>query len=298
MKKTKYIMLISILSLVLAGMMGGCAGCKKAPVLLSLSPNSGPDTGGTPITLTGENFNVKKGATVTVGGKDATNVTVQSKTTITAVTPPGTAGPADVVVKTPQVEQASEPKTFTYIYTDITPPTITSTMPADGSSPDYTDAMNTGVAISATFNEPIQQGSVTMTVALETLPDALTTASGDIPGVVNYASSTTVSFTPNVPLKAARKYTVSISGAKDEAGNVMSGTHTFSFELKTPPRVRWYIVTEADIAGEGDVFERIADRPDTYDDKSQAKRIIRINQELEDYIFTRELKPGQRILIK
>lgn len=298
MKKTKYIMLISILSLVLAGMMGGCAGCKKAPVLLSISPNSGPDTGGTKITLTGENFNLKKGATVTVGGKAATDVNVLSKTEITAVTPPGPAGTADVVVKTPQVEQASEPKTFTYIYTDITPPTITSTTPADGSSPDYTDPMNAGVAIGATFSEPIQQGSVTMTVAMETLPDALTTASGDIPGVVNYDSSTTISFTPNVPLKAARRYTVSISGAKDVAGNEMSGTHTFSFELKTPPRMRWYIVKEEDIAREGDIWENIADRPDTYDDKSQAKRMIKVNQDLEDYIFSRELKPGQRILIK
>jgi len=294
MKRKKYIALISILNLILVWMIGGCAGCKKAPALSSISPNSGPETGGTTITLTGKNF--KDGATVTIGGNAVTNVTVQSKTEITAVTPPGPVGPANVVVNNPKVEQPSEPQTFTY--TDATPPTVTSTTPADGSSPDYTDPVDTKVAIGATFSEPIQQGSVTMTVAMETLPDALTTASGDIPGVVNYNSSTTISFTPSVPLKAARKYTVSISGAKDVVGNVMSGTHTFSFELKTPPRVRWYKVTEEDVAGEGDVFERIADRPDTYDDKSQAKTIIRVNQNLEDYIFSRELKPGQRLLIK
>lgn len=296
MKKTKYIMLISIFSLVLAGMMGGCAGCKKAPVLLSISPTSGPETGGTTITLTGENFNVKKGATVTVGGRDAANVVVQSKIAITAVTPPGPVGTANVVVKTPDIEQASESQTFTY--TDATPPTITSVTPADGSSPDYTNPMNVEVAIGATFSEPIQQGSVVVTVAMETLPDALTTASGDIPGVVNYDASTSISFTPDVPLKAARRYTVSMSGAKDIAGNEMSGVHTFSFELKTPPRVQWYRVTEEDITGEGDVFEIIAERPDTYDDKSQAKRIIRNNQALEDYMFSRKLKAGQRLLIK
>jgi hypothetical protein len=290
----KNIALISILNLLLVWMIGGCAGCKKAPVLSSISPNSGPETGGTTITLTGKNF--KEGATVTVGGNAATNVTVVSKTEITAVTPPGPVGTANVVVKNPDVEQLSAPQTFTY--TDATPPTVTSTTPADGDSPGYTDPVDTRVAIGATFSEPIQQGSVTMTVAMETLPDALTTANGDIPGVVNYDSSTTINFTPSVPLKAARRYTVSISGAKDVAGNEMSDTQVFSFELKTPQRVRWYIVKDEDIVGEEDVFERIAERPDTYDDKSQSKTIIRVNQNLEDYIFSRDLKPGQRLLIK
>ena len=109
---------------------------------------------------------------------------------------------------------------------------------------------------------------------------------------MNYDSSTTISFTPSVPLKAARRYTVSISGAKDVSGNEMSGTHTFSFELKTPQRVLWYRVKRRD------TLESIADRPDTYDDESKVKTIIRVNQTLEDYIFSRDLKPGQRLLIK
>ena len=282
MRKTKYIVLISILSLLLAGMMGGCAGCKKVPVLTSISPTRGPETGGTPITLTGENF--KDGATVTVGGNAATGVTVQSKTEMSAVTPSGSVGTVDVVVRNPDVEQASEPQTFTY--TDATPPTVTSTTPADGASPDYTDPVNAGIAISATFNEPIQQGSVTVTCAMETLPDALTTASSDITGVVNYDSDTTISFTPSVPLKAARRYTVSISGAKDVAGNEMSGTHTFSFELRTPKRiVGWYI------GKEGETLESIADRPDIYDDKSKAEKIMRDTQNQEAYMFSRDRKP-------
>ena len=281
MKKTKYIVLISILSLILAGMMGGCAGCKKVPVLLSISPTSGPETGGTSITLTGENF--KEGATVTVGGNAATNVTVVSKTQITAVTPPGPVGTANVVVRNLNVEQASEPQMFTY--KDATPPTVTSTTPADASSPDYTNPVDTGVAIGATFSEPIQQGSVTVTCAMETLPDALTKASGDIPGVVNYDSSTTINFTPSIRLKAARRYTVSISGAKDMEGNQMSGTHTFSFQMKTPKRIMgWYI------GEEGETLENIADRPDTYDDKGKWEKIIRDTQDQEAYAFRRDAK--------
>jgi nucleoid-associated protein YgaU len=165
-------------------------------------------------------------------------------------------------------------------------------MPTDGDSPAYTDPVDAGIAIGATFSEPIQQDSVTMTCAMETLPDALTTASGDIPGEVNYDSNTNISFIPSVPLKAARRYTVSISGAKDVAGNEMSGTYSFSFELKTPERVRWYRVKE------GDTLQSVADRPDTYDDESKWETIVRVNQNLEDYMFSRDLKPGQRLLIK
>ena len=55
--------------------------------------------GGALITISG---NYLGGATsVTIGGAPATNLVVVSPTTITAVTPTGTLGPADVVVTTP-----------------------------------------------------------------------------------------------------------------------------------------------------------------------------------------------------
>jgi formylglycine-generating enzyme required for sulfatase activity len=54
--------------------------------------------GGTQITISGSYLS---GATrVTIGGAPATNLVVVSPTTITAVNPPGTPGPADVVVTT------------------------------------------------------------------------------------------------------------------------------------------------------------------------------------------------------
>jgi formylglycine-generating enzyme required for sulfatase activity len=69
------------------------------PTLTLVSPPSGPTTGGTTITLTGTNLT---GATsVAVGGSAATNVQVVNSTTVTAVTPVGTAGPRDVTVMTP-----------------------------------------------------------------------------------------------------------------------------------------------------------------------------------------------------
>ena len=67
--------------------------------ILSVAPNAGGVGGGALITISG---NYLGGATsVTIGGAPATNLVVVSPTTITAVTPTGTLGPADVVVTTP-----------------------------------------------------------------------------------------------------------------------------------------------------------------------------------------------------
>jgi formylglycine-generating enzyme required for sulfatase activity len=67
--------------------------------ILSIVPNVDVPGGGALITISG---NYLGGATsVTIGGAPATNLVVVSPTTITAVTPTGTLGPADVVVTTP-----------------------------------------------------------------------------------------------------------------------------------------------------------------------------------------------------
>jgi len=84
-----------------------------APVVqafTALTPNHGPETGGTAITITGQNF--APGATVTVGGVPATDVQVLGNTQIVAVTPAGAEGPADVVVTT--ANGTSAPQTFVY----------------------------------------------------------------------------------------------------------------------------------------------------------------------------------------
>ena len=68
-----------------------------APITTSaVTPSSGSIDGGTNITITGTGF--ASGATVTIDGIAATDVHVVSATTITAITPKGTAGAKDVVV--------------------------------------------------------------------------------------------------------------------------------------------------------------------------------------------------------
>lgn len=69
-----------------------------APTATAIDPDSGPEAGGTVVTLTGTGF-VTGDTTVTVGGTAATAVTVASATSLTFTTPAGT-GTGDVVVTT------------------------------------------------------------------------------------------------------------------------------------------------------------------------------------------------------
>ena len=66
------------------------------PSVSSIMPNQGLLGGGTLITITGEFLGLTTG--VTIGGSPCTNVTVVNGTTVTAVTPAGTLGNADIVI--------------------------------------------------------------------------------------------------------------------------------------------------------------------------------------------------------
>jgi formylglycine-generating enzyme required for sulfatase activity len=62
----------------------------------SIAPNTGNAAGGSQITITGAYLALTTG--VTIGGAPCTQVTVVNATTVTAVTPAGTLGNADVVI--------------------------------------------------------------------------------------------------------------------------------------------------------------------------------------------------------
>ncbi len=77
----------------------------------SVAPNYGPSTGGTSITIFGSHIGDATG--VTIGGVPATNVLSLNANTVTAVTPSGTVGAAEVAVVTPKGTVVA-PAAFTY----------------------------------------------------------------------------------------------------------------------------------------------------------------------------------------
>ena len=104
---------------------------------------------------------------------------------------------------------------------DSTPPTVTSKSPAAGS----TSAPAT-TSVAATFSEPVQGPTVTMT---------LTGPGGAIAGTTTYdGPSQSATFTPGAALDNSTQYTATVSGAKDIAGNTMQPV-TWSFTTAAPP---------------------------------------------------------------
>ncbi|MGE5718129.1 MAG: beta strand repeat-containing protein, partial [Acidobacteriota bacterium] len=81
------------------------------PTITGINPPSGPSLGGTPVTITGTDF--QAGATVTIGGVAAA-VTSVTPTQILATTGPHVAAVVDVAVTNPDSGFATLPGSFTY----------------------------------------------------------------------------------------------------------------------------------------------------------------------------------------
>ena len=81
------------------------------PTIATLTPTSGPASGGTAVTITGTNLDSTE--SVTFGGV-AAPFSVINSTTLSAVTPPGAAGAVDVVVTNP-AGSATAIGAFTYV---------------------------------------------------------------------------------------------------------------------------------------------------------------------------------------
>jgi hypothetical protein len=110
---------------------------RSVPTLSSVTPNQGSVAGGTSVTLTGTHF---VGATaVKFGSASATSFTVVSDTQITAVAPPGTAGP--VVVSITTVGGTSTDVVYFYY---VAVPTLTTVTPNQGSVAGGTSVTLTG----------------------------------------------------------------------------------------------------------------------------------------------------------
>lgn len=109
---------------------------------------------------------------------------------------------------------------------DTTPPTVSSTSPANNAT-----GVAVNLAITATFSESMDAATITtstFTLIQGTMP---------IAGAVTY-SGTTATFTPTSSLSYSTTYTATITtGAKDAAGNAMVSNYSWSFTTGTAP---WY----------------------------------------------------------
>lgn len=83
-----------------------------APTVTNVTPNSGPATGGTDVTITGTGF--AQTPTITFGGTPATNIFWISSTWLICTTPAHAAGAVDVVVTNPDTQAGTGTDAFTY----------------------------------------------------------------------------------------------------------------------------------------------------------------------------------------
>jgi len=189
----------------------GHAECSvQPPTVTSVTPNTGPVTGGTMVTLAGLGFGGTP--TVTFGGTPATAVTVVNGTTLTAVTPAHAAGPVDVVVTMP-TGSFTLPAGFTY--TAPAAPTVTGVTPATGSEAGGTPVTIAGTGLTgatavtfggvpATSVTPVSDTSVTAVTPAHApgpVDVVVTTPGGDgtLPGGFTYTAGTAPTVTSVAP---------------------------------------------------------------------------------------------------
>ena len=99
----------------------------RLPTVTSVNPIAGPTAGATSVTMTGTNLT---GATaVKFGSTAATNLTINSPTSITATAPAESAGTVDITVTTPGGTSATSTADQ---YTYAAAPTVTSINPTSG----------------------------------------------------------------------------------------------------------------------------------------------------------------------
>ena len=155
------------------------SGAQNLPTVTSVTPLTGPTSGGTAITITGTNF--VAGATVTLGSTAATNITVVNSTTITASTPAGTAGTANLTVTNPGGQSGTLSNAFMYA---LPPPTVASVTPVSGSTTGGTAITITGTNFVAGATVSLGGSAATGVTVVNSTTITATTPAGSA-GTVN-----------------------------------------------------------------------------------------------------------------
>jgi IPT/TIG domain len=191
-----------------------------APVVSSVSPSSGPETGGTKVTITGSDLDGD--SAVSFGGTAAESFTALSPTEIEAVSPPGS-GTVDVTVSTERgVSRISPADEFGFLaphavnaYDNYSPTTELGHLMCRG-NPGRPESIPGGT-VTQTFTVPAGVASLS-SAEVNIDPDATVTAhmSLTINGVVRAATQAaaagdTFFSWPAVPVSAGDQAALSIS---------------------------------------------------------------------------------------
>jgi hypothetical protein len=182
-----------------------------APTVAAIDPNHGPAGGGTAVHITGDHF--AAGAVVSIGGSMATDVVVESPTSITAKTGIRTPGASDVSVSVGG-RSGALPGGFTY--EADTAPTITS-VTAQGTRPNepknFAD-LDEEVSVTAAVEDP------------DTPADRLTFEWSAEAGTIN-GSGATVSWRAPADAQTPKSIVITVK-VSDPGSNTTTGTGTIS----------------------------------------------------------------------
>jgi hypothetical protein len=193
-----------------------------SPVTVTgLSPSQGVAVGGNSVNITGTDF--AAGAVVMFGGTAATNVVVNSATSITATAPAGS-GTVNVTVTTSQGTSAENSGD---LYTYEAPPTVTGVSPNSGPIPGGTSVALSGTGfVSGMAVDFGTNAATSVTVSSATSATAVSPAgSSQSGGVVNVTVTTT---NGTSPINGADQYNytspVTVTGLSVRSGPPAGGT--------------------------------------------------------------------------
>ncbi len=189
------------------------------PSIAAVAPTSGPEAGGTVVTITGAGF--VSGATVTFGTAVASAVSVNGSGSLTATAPSRSAGSVDVVVANPDGQTARMNGVFTYVGSAPPPPppsapvapTVTGVSPASATTAGGTSVTVTGSGFAA--------GA---------------TVSFDGAAGSNVVVQSATSLTTTTPAHGAGSVAVVVTNTDGQTGRLNGGlTYTAPAPAPTPP---------------------------------------------------------------
>jgi methionine-rich copper-binding protein CopC len=183
-----------------------------------------------PSTITNAKFSLMQGTTLVTGAVEyigGTSATFSPTTNLSA----NTLYTATITTGVKDINGKGIIKDYTWSFTtststDLTPPTVTVAVPANNVT-----GVAVGQAVTITFNEPIDQTSVSA------LTFGVTQGTTKVPGTIT-TTATTATFAPTANLLPSTVYAVTVTaGVKDVAGNALGHDYTASFTTANAPDI-------------------------------------------------------------